>query len=218
MVSKNFVSVRVHSWFHVNNLTSFIRSSFSHHTHHHTMKNHPAILFIFALFVSVVSAQPNGHPVGQILYETPDDTMGSFANGILFKDDLEKPIVDFAKPGSMSPRSASSTTSSIAPTTPTPSASKRLPPNNLHDSSPARSPTRRTRPTTTSAGRRPSPRPKTARRFSSTASTSPTSTTSSSSGRTTQRSISPGRSPSTANTTASTAHTTCRPRPSATSR
>ena len=44
-------------------------------------------------------AQPNGHPIGQILYETPDDTMGSFANGILFKDDLEKPIVDFAKPG-----------------------------------------------------------------------------------------------------------------------
>ena len=63
------------------------------------MKNHPAILFIFALLVSVVSAQPNGHPIGQILYETPDDTMGSFANGILFKDDLEKPIVDFAKPG-----------------------------------------------------------------------------------------------------------------------
>ena len=64
------------------------------------MKPHFTTLFIIALFASIiVAAQPNVRPIGQILYETPDDTMGSFANGILFKDDLEKPIVDFAKPG-----------------------------------------------------------------------------------------------------------------------
>lgn len=51
-----------------------------------------------AVVLSAVFCVASPHQ-GNYLQETPDDTLGAFVNGIHFKDDLEKPITDFKKPG-----------------------------------------------------------------------------------------------------------------------